>query len=66
MDDVDERIGARIRAEREARGWSLTLLAGKSGVSRAMIHKVERGESSPTASLLAKLALAFWMVWYGM
>jgi transcriptional regulator with XRE-family HTH domain len=61
MDDVDERIGARIRAERDARGWSLTLLAEKSGVSRAMIHKVERGESSPTASLLAKLAGAFGM-----
>jgi transcriptional regulator with XRE-family HTH domain len=61
MSDVDERIGARIRAEREARGWSLSLLAEKSGVSRAMIHKVERGESSPTASLLAKLTGAFGM-----
>jgi transcriptional regulator with XRE-family HTH domain len=61
MNDVDERIGARIRAEREARDWSLSLLAEKSGVSRAMIHKVERGESSPTASLLAKLAGAFGM-----
>lgn len=57
--DIDQRIGARIRAERESRGWSLTDLAEKSGVSRAMIHKVERGESSPTATLLAKLSGAF-------
>lgn len=59
VDDIDQRIGARIRAERESRDWSLTDLAEKSGVSRAMIHKVERGESSPTATLLAKLSGAF-------
>ncbi|MDY7802006.1 XRE family transcriptional regulator [Burkholderia stagnalis] len=59
LDNVDQRVGARIRTERENRGWSLTNLAEKSGVSRAMIHKIERGESSPTASLLAKLAGAF-------
>lgn len=59
MDDIDQRIGARIRTERESRDWSLTDLAEKSGVSRAMIHKVERGESSPTATLLAKLSGAF-------
>ncbi|AEA63119.1 helix-turn-helix domain-containing protein [Burkholderia gladioli] len=59
VDDIDHRIGARIRAERESRGWSLTNLAENSGVSRAMIHKIERGESSPTATSLAKLAGAF-------
>lgn len=45
--------------EREARGWSLSDLAAKAQVSRAMIHKVERGESSPTAKLLGKLSGAF-------
>ena len=33
-------------------------LAGASGVSRAMISKIERGESSPTAALLGKLSAA--------
>jgi transcriptional regulator with XRE-family HTH domain len=59
MDSPDRRIGARIRLERENRGWSLTELAERSGVSRAMVHKIERGESSPTATLLARLSGAF-------
>ncbi|MBP0599803.1 helix-turn-helix transcriptional regulator [Herbaspirillum sp. LeCh32-8] len=57
--DLDQRIGARIRIERESRHWSLTELAERSTVSRAMIFKIERGESSPTANLLAKLSGAF-------
>ncbi|WJV56010.1 XRE family transcriptional regulator [Prodigiosinella aquatilis] len=56
---MDKRIGTRIKMERESRGWSLTELAERSTVSRAMIHKIERGESSPTATLLGKLSGAF-------
>src|ERR1700757_518028 len=59
VDSLDARIGARIRIERENRGWSLTDLAQRSGVSRAMINKIERGEASPTATLLGRLSGAF-------
>jgi transcriptional regulator with XRE-family HTH domain len=59
IDPIGARIGARIRIERENRGWSLTDLAQRSSVSRAMINKVERGDASPTASLLGRLAGAF-------
>ena len=58
-DSINQRIGARIRIERESRGWSLTELAERAGVSRAMIHKIEHGESSPTATLLGRLSGAF-------
>lgn len=58
-DSINQRISARIRIERESRGWSLTELAERAGVSRAMIHKIERGESSPTATLLGRLSGAF-------
>jgi len=50
-----------LRTEREGRGWSLAELAERSGVSRAMISKVERGEASPTAALLGRLVAAFGM-----
>ena len=53
---VNERIAARVRELRAAHGLSLDTLAGKSGVSRSMISLIERGESSPTAVVLEKLA----------
>ncbi|ANJ99453.1 helix-turn-helix domain-containing protein [Serratia plymuthica] len=59
LDNINQRIGARIRIEREARHWSLSDLAERAGVSRAMVHKIERGDSSPTAMLLARLSGAF-------
>ncbi|HFZ8993414.1 TPA: helix-turn-helix domain-containing protein [Citrobacter freundii] len=58
-DSINQRIGARIRIERESRGWSLTELAAQAGVSRAMIHKIEKGESSPSATILGRLSGAF-------
>lgn len=42
--------------KRRQRGWSLDELAGRSHVSRAMISKIERRVSTPTAVLLARLA----------
>ncbi len=51
-------FGERLRAARRARGWPIARLASASGVSRAMISKIERGESSPTAVVLGKLSAA--------
>jgi transcriptional regulator with XRE-family HTH domain len=51
-------FGERLRGERRARGWTIDRLAESSGVSRAMISKIERGESSPTAVVLGKLSAA--------
>jgi mannose-6-phosphate isomerase-like protein (cupin superfamily) len=38
------RVGERVRGLRRGRGWTLEVLAERSGVSRAMISKLERGE----------------------
>ena len=56
---LGQSLAARLRAEREARGWSLSDLARHSGVSRAMISKIERADASPTAALLGRLSGAF-------
>jgi transcriptional regulator with XRE-family HTH domain len=58
-DVVADYLPARLRTEREARGWSIGDLAARSGVSRAMISKIERNEASPTAVLLGRLSGAF-------
>ena len=49
-------VPQRLREERTQRGWTLDELATRSGVSRAMISKIERGHSNPTAVLLSRLA----------
>jgi transcriptional regulator with XRE-family HTH domain len=59
--DLTAPLAARLRAEREERGWSIADLAERSGVSRAMISKVERAEASPTAALLGRLVAALGM-----
>jgi transcriptional regulator with XRE-family HTH domain len=45
-----------VRALRADRGMSLDTLAAKSDVSRSMISLIERGETSPTAVVLEKVA----------
>lgn len=59
QDDPNQAIAARIRIERDTRGWSLADLAERSGVSKAMISKIERGDASPTATVLGRLSGAF-------
>lgn len=57
--DPVQAIAMRVKIEREARGWSLAELAERSGVSKAMISKIERCEASPTATVLGRLSGAF-------
>lgn len=53
---IDALIAQRLLALRQTQGLSLSELAERSGVSKAMISKVERAQSSPTAVLLGRLA----------
>lgn len=55
---IEHRVADRIRALRAERGLTLGALAERSGVSRSMISVIERAESSPTASVLDRLAAA--------
>ena len=56
---LETRLAERIARERAARGWSVAELASRSGVSRAMIAKIERQAAQPTAALLGRLSAAF-------
>ncbi len=49
-------IGARVKALRESSGLSLRDLAQCSGVSAPMLSQVERGETSPTLTVAARIA----------
>ncbi|HEU4948120.1 MAG TPA: XRE family transcriptional regulator [Kribbella sp.] len=60
-DQLSASIAATLRSARLARDLSVNTLAEHSGVSRAMIGKVERGEAQPTAALLGRLSAALGM-----
>ena len=49
-------IGPRVKALREAMDLSLRDLAVRSGVSAPMLSQVERGETSPTLQVAARIA----------
>ncbi|MEK7879882.1 MAG: helix-turn-helix transcriptional regulator, partial [candidate division NC10 bacterium] len=51
-------IGAQLRAARRARGLTLERLAERSGVSRAMLSKIERDERNPTVAVACRIAEA--------
>jgi transcriptional regulator with XRE-family HTH domain len=61
IDHLSTGLAATLQAARRARGLSAGALAERSGVSRAMIGKIERGTAQPTAALLGKLAGALGM-----
>lgn len=54
--EIEQQIARRIHGLRRARGLTLEQLAAASGVSRSMISLIERAETSPTATVLDKLA----------
>jgi transcriptional regulator with XRE-family HTH domain len=53
---VNDRIAEHVRTLRRARGLSLEAMAARCDVSRSMLSLIERGESSPTAVVLEKIA----------
>jgi transcriptional regulator with XRE-family HTH domain len=61
MASIDSSLSVTLRTAREDRGMTVSALAEASGVSRAMISKVERDEARPTAALLGRLSGALGM-----
>lgn len=59
MTGIQESLARRLSDLRKSRDWSLEDLAELSGISRATLSRVERGDTSPTAVALGQLARAF-------
>ncbi|MBN1430617.1 MAG: helix-turn-helix transcriptional regulator [Anaerolineae bacterium] len=53
---TQQQLGARIRSAREMRHISLAALARETGISRAYLYLIEKGESSPTQEKVAAIA----------
>jgi transcriptional regulator with XRE-family HTH domain len=51
-----ERLGRRIRQLRTDRGLTLEALAGRAGISTAMLSKMERGAVNPTLVVAMRVA----------
>lgn len=58
QDPVSRVFGDRVRALREQASLTLEQFSKLSGVSRAMLSKVERGEKSPTIGIAKRIAHA--------
>jgi transcriptional regulator with XRE-family HTH domain len=56
VQDIQKKVGATVRALRLKRGWSQDLFADKTGLHRAHVGEIERGESNVTLQTLKILA----------
>ncbi|MBJ7348385.1 MAG: helix-turn-helix transcriptional regulator [Thermoleophilaceae bacterium] len=56
FENIVPSVGPRVHALRDAMGLSLRDLALRTGVSAPMLSQVERGETSPTLAVAAKIA----------
>ncbi|GJL96021.1 MAG: transcriptional regulator [Hyphococcus sp.] len=52
-------IGSKIRALRQKKGMGLVQLGQHSGLSTAMLSKIERGQNFPTLPTLLRIAMVF-------
>lgn len=59
MQEMNQHLAQRLKDLRSELGWSLDVAARETGVSKAMLGQIERGESSPTVATLWKIATGF-------
>jgi transcriptional regulator with XRE-family HTH domain len=56
VQDIQRKIGDTIRALRLKKGWSQDVFADRSGLNRAHVGEIERGESNVTIQTLKIVA----------
>ena len=55
---MDVNIGGRLKKARHEKGFTLKVVAEKSGYSKALISRIENGNVSPSINSLLKIASA--------
>jgi transcriptional regulator with XRE-family HTH domain len=53
---IQKKVGATVRGLRKGKGWSQDVFADKTGLHRAHVGEIERGESNVTLQTLKILA----------
>lgn len=56
--DIRKRFGKRVKALREANGWSQEELADRAGMHRTYVSAVERAVRNPTLTVIERIAKA--------
>jgi transcriptional regulator with XRE-family HTH domain len=56
---ISEGVAATVRRLRVNRGWTLDVLAERSGVSRGMLIQIEQARTNPSLGTLIRVAEAF-------
>lgn len=59
MQEINQNLAKHLKQQRQQKNWSLDRTASETGVSKAMLGQIERGESSPTITTLWKIASGF-------
>jgi len=59
MQEINLYLATTLKQLRQTKGWSLDRAASETGVSKAMLGQIERGESSPTIATMWKISKGF-------
>jgi XRE family transcriptional regulator, regulator of sulfur utilization len=53
---LNAHVARRVRARRNAHGWSLAALAERAGLSKTVVARIESGDGNPSMETLLRLA----------
>ena len=54
--DIRQQFGERIRAQRQARGWTQVEMADFLAMDRSYLSEIETGKKDPSLTMLKTLA----------
>ncbi|MGN1318577.1 MAG: helix-turn-helix domain-containing protein [Lachnospirales bacterium] len=56
MDYLSHNIAANLKRIRASRGMSFDVISEQTGVSKSMLHQIEKGDANPSINVLGKIA----------